>query len=529
MNQDIIIKENCIKIEQYLLDFKQYQNHYILSKLEQEFVNLSMLTKNQIKFNSFNRLLDEILIILSSSLEKKIVLKFDEIDLLLTINDSLLLYLENKVLPINVISDYFLKKIQTINTNKKLDLKAEKNSKLEKEKKVDIPIANVITEKKLPLQTYNSQIRNDNYVFQNKETKPSNKLEEHILEENKVSSKNNNLSLKLLDLYELLNNNSLLYKLLSSIKSQNNNLLKIIKNNSNNIKNSHFLLQQIIEDVKQSDIFIKELETIITEKYINASYISHELYDEFNELNSDNFKILLEYLQKYVHKISLSYNKQIELITEHNNFYTNLELIKALENILPKILLAYVKSYLGSSIKLTISFHRELGNIKVLISDRGSAFANQLKAQDITKLINGISNKITIKNNGSFNLIELRLKEYNSLVSYMIFKSNQQLYAIPLASCTSINQNVGPHSIIKKSFYSNRASTFDESKQLITFNYKNETFTLECDDIVTSTSLVVKDLPENLSDNKYVSAVGQFSTNSVLILELEDLIESFKK
>jgi chemotaxis protein histidine kinase CheA len=165
----------------------------------------------------------------------------------------------------------------------------------------------------------------------------------------------------------------------------------------------------------------------------------------------------------------------------------------------------------------------------VLISDRGSAFANQLKAQDITKLINGISNKITIKNNGSFNLIELRLKEYNSLVSYMIFKSNQQLYAIPLASCTSINQNVGPHSIIKKSFYSNRASTFNESKQLITFNYKNETFTLECDDIVTSTSLVVKDLPENLSDNKYVSAVGLFSTNSVLILELEDLIESFKK
>lgn len=317
--------------------------------------------------------------------------------------------------------------------------------------------------------------------------------------------------------------------MLSSIKSQNNNLLQTIKNNSNNIKNSHLLLQQIIEDVKQSDIFIKELETIITEKYINASYISHELYDEFNELNSDNFKVLLEDLQKYVHKISQSYNKQIELITEHNKFYTNLELIKALENILPKILLAYIKSYLGSSIKLTISFHRELGNIKVLISDRGSAFANQLKAQDITKLINGISNKITIKNNGSFNLIELRLKEYNSLVSYMIFKSNQQLYAIPLASCTSINQNVGPHSIIKKSFYSNRASTFNESKQLITFNYKNETFTLECDDIVTSTSLVVKDLPENLSDNKYVSAVGLFSTNSVLILELEDLIESFKK
>lgn len=527
MNQDIIIKENCIKIEQYLLDFKQYQNHYILSKLKEEFMNLSMRTKNQIKFNSFNRLLDEILIILSNSLERKIVLKFDEIDLLLTINDSLLLYLENKVLPINVISDYFLKNIQAIRTNKKTELKIETNTILEK--KVNTPIANVKTEQKPPIQTYKPQIRTSSYVFQNKGTKQSNKLEEHTPKENKTFSKNDNLSSKLLNLYELLNNNSLLYNLLSSIKSQNNNLLQTIKNNSNNIKNSHLLLQQIIEDVKQSDVFIKELETIITEKYINASYISHELYDEFNELNSDNFKVLLEDLQKYVHKISQSYNKQIELITEHNKFYTNLELIKALENILPKILLAYVKSYLGSSIKLTISFHRELGNIKVLISDRGSAFANQLKAQDITKLINGISNKITIKNNGSFNLIELRLKEYNTLVSYIIFKSNQQLYAIPLASCTSINQNVGPHSIIKKSFYSNRASTFNESKQLITFNYKNETFTLECDDIVTSTSLVVKDLPENLSDNKYVSAIGQFSTNSVLILELEDLIESFKK
>lgn len=157
MNQDIIIKENCIKIEQYLLDFKQYQNHYILSKLKEEFMNLSMRTKNQIKFNSFNRLLDEILIILSNSLERKIVLKFDEIDLLLTINDSLLLYLENKVLPINVISDYFLKNIQAIRTNKKTEQKIEKNTILEK--KVNTPIANVKTEQKPPSQTYKPQIR----------------------------------------------------------------------------------------------------------------------------------------------------------------------------------------------------------------------------------------------------------------------------------------------------------------------------------------------------------------------------------
>jgi hypothetical protein len=274
---------------------------------------------------------------------------------------------------------------------------------------------------------------------------------------------------------------------------------------------------------------------------LNAATYSTAIYNQVSKIRCKSFSLLTLGLADYVNVVAESVGKNVSLEIIGSDVDITADLWKIVDNALPTIIrsIALFNFPNDTNNFISVEAKSEYGIIELKISDNGKR--NDVEKQnkmlhDIFLMCKNAGGRIFLSSNNNGNKIKIRFQLENVLGSYVVLEVAQQYYAILAEYYAALSidtfKNIdSSKNIVTISLYSlfgiNKLENIEVDFAMVI--YSSKMVKILADKIIGVAMLAPQRLMGTLPDTKYFIGAAQFGDKSVLILDMEAIINVTEK